>query len=900
MIELSPSFIRKHVADSAVIFQRGAHIYRSGSFHCEEADLEHGQFVYDVDGSYGDYKTIIQLEGSNVKTSCDCPYPGSGCKHTVAVLLDVCDRINAGKAVVPPEDAPGGVDEESPCLGPEEIRGQAIEDRKKRARSEDFKVIMGEMFKGEHLVETLNGKTYTVTLHDPSGGCGHCSCPDYLTNRLNTCKHLIFLTAMFKKRNDFKSRILKERFPFIDIFWDSERKLPRMFCERPEEEISEIRSVLDEYFDREGLFTKASLLDFLTLLGRLDGQKRVRFRESVLTRVDDFLHAHQLREMASDDHQDFSFLRTELYPYQREGVRFALYKKGALIGDEMGLGKTLQAIALAVLKKQVFGFSKVLVVTMSSLKEQWKREIERFSGEKAMVVGGSRLVRRQAYQDQDAMFKITNYEAVLRDGNSIGSFSPDLVILDEAQRIKNFNTKTADAIKGLPRKHSIVLTGTPLENRLEDVYSIVQFLDPNLLAPLWQFAADHFLLSRKSKGKILGYRNLEKLHEKLRSIVIRRRKEEVLKDLPEQLVNNYYLDLSEQQAKLHAGFKQSLFPLLNKKFLTPMDIRRIQEILLCMRRVCDSTFLIDRNTHISPKLTELDSILDELVIQNKRKVVIFSEWTTMTYLIGRHLSLAKIPFVELTGRVPVPKRQLLIDEFTKNPDCRVFLSTDAGGTGLNLQAADCVINFELPWNPARLNQRIGRVHRIGQKSKCVNVVNLICKQSVEENILAGIQLKTEVFKGVFDGEIDTVLFSREKRTEMLNEIRKLMGEEPEAVAPEMKSSEEIPADTPHYLNPKVLQEAETVMAYDQEESVQETPELESEPRSEAGQPAGAFLAEQSPERLETVLNSGMQFIGGLLEMATGKKIEVAAGDQKMISIDRNSGEVTLRFKLPGF
>lgn len=196
--------------------------------------------------------------------------------------------------------------------------------------------------------------------------------------------------------------------------------------------------------------------------------------------------------------------------------------------------------------------------------------------------------------------------------------------------------------------------------------------------------------------------------------------------------------------------------------------------------VCDSTYLIDRKTHISPKLKELDGIIDELVVQNKRKMVIFSEWTTMTFLIAKHLSDMGIPFVELSGKVPVKKRQALIDGFTNNPECRVFLSTDAGGTGLNLQAADCVVNFELPWNPAKMNQRIGRVSRIGQESGCINVINLIAKNSIEERIRAGIQLKTDLFKGVFDDDgPDVVEFSREKRDELLNRLRAMMGEDPE-------------------------------------------------------------------------------------------------------------------------
>ncbi len=906
MFNLTREYIRKQVAYSDVIYQRGTRIYEHGAYLCKDADPKIGRFVYDVAGTYGDYTTRIQLLKDGLGSSCDCPYPGKGCKHTVAVLLDVHDRINRWKSALPDKTAPSietDVETTEPYLTAEEIKDQALEDRKKRSKHEEFKVTLGEMYKGEHLVETPKGRQYLVTLHDPQESRGHCTCPDFLTNRLGTCKHLIFLGRELKKRKDFKKRLDQEHFPFVDIFWDSVHDLPRVFCERPIAEISDIQGLLSEIFDRDGLFAQRQLSDLLPLLSHLNGNKRVRVQEPVLKRLDDFLHERQLLELAKADFPSLATMKTRLYPYQKKGVKFGLYKKAALIGDEMGLGKTLQAIAIGILKKEVFGFNKVLVVTLASLKEQWKREIERFTEEKAAVVAGNPLQRRAIYEEDDSLFKITNYEAVLRDVTIISRFKPDLVILDEAQRIKNFNTKTAEAVKGIPTKHSLVLTGTPLENKLEDVYSIVQFLDPHMLSPLWKFAADHFMLSRNKKGKIIGYRNLDLLHEKLKAIVIRRRKEEVLSDLPDEVVNNYYLDLSEKQQKIHNGYLQSLLPLLHKKFLTPMDLRRMQELLLCMRRVCDSTYLIDRKTNISPKLKELEGILDELVVQNGRKVVIFSEWTTMTFLIAKHLSEAGIPFVELSGKIPVHKRQPLIDEFTHNQECKVFLSTDAGGTGLNLQAADCVINFELPWNPARMNQRIGRVNRIGQKSRCVNVVNLITKNSIEEKILTGIQLKTDLFKGVFDGGTDKVEFSHEKRTEMLNRLREMMGEEPQIPASAARSTEEVPEDTPHYLNPKVLQEQDERVAYEaEEETVCDSDitaeEAATEEKENGGQ--GSVLAGQSPEKVEEVLNSGMQFIGGLLEMATGKKIKSVDDDQRMIRIDKKSGEVTMKFKLPGF
>ena len=895
MFDITREFIDEHFADTSLIYRRGLDIYAHGAFVLKEADRDTGRFTYSVDGSYGDYTTAVRVREEGVETNCNCPYPAEGCKHAVAALLDVRDIMDGWKRDV----AKGSVsldEPEEPYLSPEEIREQALEDRRLRARNEAFTITEGEMLKGAHLVETSAGRQYTVTLHDPALGTGHCTCPDFLTNHLGTCKHMIHLAHVLGKKRGFTARLKRERFPFVDIYWDSVGDEPRLFKERPWSEFGDMEPPAARCFDEEGVFTGRDLSDLVPVLFDLHSHKAIRVAGSVIDRVNAFLEDRQLTGMNENACMPAA-LATTLYPYQEEGVRFGLHKRATLIGDEMGLGKTLQAIALAISKKEEFGFTKVLVITPASLKEQWKREIERFTGERASVIAGPPAKRRSLYYGNGDYFKITNYEAVLRDVTVIGRYKPDLIILDEAQRIKNFSTKTADAVKQIPRRHALVLTGTPLENKLEDVYSIVQFLDPLLLAPLWQFAADHFMLSRERKGRILGYRNLELLRKKLVPLVIRRKKEDVLSDLPDEIENNYYIELHEKQQKMHQGFLQALVPLLDQKYLTPMDLRRIQELLLRMRMVCNSTYLIDRKTHISPKLMELEGIIDELVVQSNRKMVIFSEWTTMTFLIARHLSEAKIPFVELSGKIPVHKRQSLIDEFTHNPDCRVFLSTDAGGTGLNLQAADCVVNFELPWSPARLNQRIGRINRIGQTSKCVNVVNLISKHSIEEKIFAGIQLKTDLFKGVFEDGDDRVEFTNEKRNEMLNRLRDMMEEEHALPTRDPSKQEEIPEDTPYYLNPEVLRDKDEERDYVSEEPVEEVEAPQEEIDEE---PAGSVFARQPPEKMENVLNSGMQFLGGLIEMATGRKMEASGDDGRMVTIDKDTGEVTLKFKLPGF
>ncbi len=172
---LTPDYIRKKVADTGIIYKRGERLFEYGACVGRRMDAQNGRFEYAVDGSYGDYTIRIQLDGKRVDTSCDCPYPGVGCKHTVAALLDISQNIRYADPAVA-----GGAGEapEEPYLSPDEIRAQALEDREKRARSEKLRIYAGDMVKGEHLVESPAGKQYTVTLHDPVNGIGRCSCPD--------------------------------------------------------------------------------------------------------------------------------------------------------------------------------------------------------------------------------------------------------------------------------------------------------------------------------------------------------------------------------------------------------------------------------------------------------------------------------------------------------------------------------------------------------------------------------------------------------------------------------------------------------------------------------------------------------------------------------------------------
>ena len=903
MKQLNHGLIKEKIARTDVVFERGENLFALGNYSLVEEDTEHRLYSYSFDGSYGDYRVSINLGGNPPSGTCTCPYPYKGCKHVVAACLDIAARQKRAESLRVEAQVP------HEFLTPEEIKAVALESRKERAKQEDLSLIRGETYKGRHWVRTPKGKEYELTIYKPGEGSGHCSCPDFATNHLETCKHLIFACNELSADDAWPEQAETEVFPFVHFTWNSRLQSPCCYYEGIED--NELREAVEKLFNEKGVYTRDSIQGLYKIYSRFsDTIEALQFDEHLLERMEELLYRKEMRKLEKKS-LDFSFLKTSLYPYQEEGVRFAVFKKAAIIADEMGLGKTLQAISTALLKNRIFDVKKVLIICPSSLKSQWEQEIRTFTDASAIVISGSRKKRRDTYFESPAFFKISNYEAVMRDILTIAEWKPDFVILDEAQRIKNFETKTHRAIQSIPHTHSLVITGTPIENKLEDLYSIIQFSDPTLLTPLWAFAAQHFKLSKHKKGKVLGYQNLESVHEKIRPLLLRRKKTDVIDNLPEKVENNYYIDLSAEQEEIHRGYMSSLLPLIGKKFLTPMDIKRIQKILLAMRMTCDSTYLIDKKTNVSPKLVELVSILKEQVVENRRKAVIFSEWTNMTYLIGKVLSELGLDFVEFTGKVPTDKRQLLIDEFRNNPECRVFLSSDAGGVGLNLQNSDFLINFELPWNPAKLNQRIGRVHRIGQQSESVNVINLISKNSIEEKVYAGIHLKQELFDAVLEGASDDVDLSQENKNRFVNQVRALFeGEQiEEGVGLEKAPPAELDEQTPHYLNPEVFREKEAEVDIEAEEfeeagqegmeSVRDADALRRENFSGQESSSSSSGHTASAEQMEAVLNQGMGFLNSLSMMATGRPLAEGEG-KKAVEVDRETGEVVMRFKLPGF
>lgn len=471
-----------------------------------------------------------------------------------------------------------------------------------------------------------------------------------------------------------------------------------------------------------------------------------------------------MEQVYTDEALD-ALLTTRLYPYQKEGVRFAVKAGKAIIADEMGLGKTVQAICCAEIYLREKLSENVLIVCPNSLKYQWKSEIERFTKQSVIIIEGYASKRLELYSSP-IPYKIVSYQSLLGDIKSLGRLATDILIMDEVQRLKNWNTQLAWAVRRIDAHYSILLSGTPLENKLDELVSIVQLADPYCLSPLYKFRFDHIITDPVS-GKAIGYKNLGDIRERLKDTLIRRTKQSVLLQLPKRTDQFLLIPMTPEQSSRHETLRTAVARLVSKwqrsGNLSEEERRRLLLMLGQMRMLADSTFIIDQDLEHrhDVKVSELMNILDDALDGGTAKIVVFSEWERMMRLVALELDGRGIRYEFLHGGVPAQKRSELIERFTNGSDCRIFLSTDAGSTGLNLQAASLLINLDLPWNPAVLEQRIGRIYRLGQEVP-VQVLNLVSKGSIEEDMIDRLRFKRTMFEGALDGGDDTIFLSEDK------------------------------------------------------------------------------------------------------------------------------------------
>ena len=450
--------------------------------------------------------------------------------------------------------------------------------------------------------KTVN--TYKVALRSADNSLNFCSCPDFKTNQLGTCKHVEAVLLKIKSKPALKKQLAIPYIPpYTSVYLDynGQRKVKLRIGT---ENSAGYERLSKGFFDEELVLMKTAFLKFEIFLQKAHKlHPEFRCYEDALEYIVQERNSKQRQQLVADKQTELlkDISKAKLFPYQERGVLFAVKAGRCILADDMGLGKTLQAIVCTEVLRKQFNINTALIICPTSLKYQWKTEIEKFTGNtNVCVVEGNILARKKLYSNNTADYLIVSYQMAANDFAYLNGMQADVLILDEAQRIKNWRTKTSAAIKRIKTTYALVLTGTPVENKIEDLYSLMQIVNPYMLGSLHNFLSKHQVKEGET-DKVIGYKNLNDVGIQLRDVLLRRTKKEVLEDLPKRMDKNLFVPLTSEQYELHEEYGERVAKLVNKwkrmHFLSEEDRQSLLKFLNMMRMVSDTTYIIDQETN---------------------------------------------------------------------------------------------------------------------------------------------------------------------------------------------------------------------------------------------------------------------------------------------------------------
>ena len=713
-----------------------------------------GFYEIDIDSQVSLGQNIFWLNLPDASVTISATEKGLQLSCTESLFKD--EYIGAALSVILEEKESLGLTHISPYTDEKsggEIIQKALSLREERAQKESMQLIgpeNGDGPWGEYRILSNNsGKTYRAAIRGLERGQSYCSCPDFKCNTLGTCKHLIFAHKKMQEQysdDALKSAYIRKNASVTLTYGDEVQLKVEMPNSNPPPELEP--------------FSKTIIEDVNSLIKAIQRSLSAGFDVTIYPDASEFIDAALFKQRINDlvgkikERKDShpllnTLLKEPLLPYQLEGIAFAAAAGRSVIADDMGLGKTVQAIGLAEFLKQQAGIKKVLVITPASLKNQWISEVSRFTDLSYQLIAGSAEDRSEQYGN--AFFSIANYEQILKDKPFVERISWDLIILDEGQRIKNYESKTSKAIKSLKSTYALILSGTPLENRLEDLFSIINFVDNRLLGPAFQFFDDYQV--KDEKGRLTGYKNLDKLREKLSKVLIRRTRKNVLPELPPISQENRFIPPSEEQLAMDTSCRKQMQMIIGKRHLSEMDILRLRKSMTESRMAADCLSLVNKESdELSSKIKEIVNILQQSQENPNSKVLLFSEWNLMLDKVSYALDQEEIVYNRIDGTMTANQKDLSVDSFNKSEKA-VLLCSNTASLGLNLQSADTVINVDIPWSPTRIEQRKARAHRLGQKQP-VHVINLITASTIEERLFNNFDKKLELFTAALDPDTD--------------------------------------------------------------------------------------------------------------------------------------------------
>lgn len=856
------------IGSGSLSYRQGQSLYLNGQ--CSLLSESGHHYRFSVDDKYGDFQVGVSYE-NQLDLTCTCKSE-IVCRHKTAALLQLDELFKLGEDDLPPD----GIK-----YTRKGMIQRVIDERKKKAQQAVYTLEFADNIFGEHLLTNERGVQYRITFRDLARRHGYCNCPDYRINKLGACKHLIYA---FQHLQNEPAKIPEQlpRYPFIEVFLNPFRnnKISYFF---PEKLTGTIAELFYRYFGNKNFIEEEEVERFTGFLNNTDKFKQILVRPEVLEKVKKRAEAASIERLKKEKKLNFALLKNPLLPFQIEGVEFATFSTGAILADDIELGRITQAAATALLKRDLFGFDKTLIICPATLKHQWKREIEKISGDQPIIIEGNNEERERLLNASGHYFMIINYENVLNDLISLTNLHADFIILDEAQRIKNYASNISVAIRSIPRRHTLVLAGSPFESRLIELYALVMHVDQYLISPLWEFSYKYCIFDDHNSNNIVGYYNLDELMLQLENVLLRREKDQVIKQLPQISNIDIPVDLHPYQVKIHLKLANELLVMINKKMLTQYEMQHVFQLIKNLRMASDSTFLLDDLTNISPKIEELKSILTERlnIRKNRKKVIIFTEWKKMLQIITRALRTSRIKHVAITDETPAKERSAVFKTFEQDDDCNVLISSQVDLNAADLKIADVIINFDVPADRESKSLRMGSLSGIIQRKGNLTIINLIAKNSIEEKIAGGLELDfNEKSKKKQDKELPAGL-PKILQAELVEAVREI------ANKLNIQSAEIVSTQ-------KATDAGQMVLDFASEEPGFSQHIVATDPQLLMKQQMLDKRLKISPAKMDQVLSGSASMLAQMLKITTGEDIDIT---QFSPEFDPETGEILLRFRV---
>lgn len=849
---------------SRLAYQAGNALYLNNQ--CVLQSREGTHFAYTVEDNYQDFFTDVFFDDNakKVEMQCNCKAEGI-CSHKVSALLQLH------------EDLSQETDEKSNTgmkYTREGMITRVMAEREEKAKNEIFQLEFADNIYGEHFITNQQNRTYKLTFYDFEKRQGYCSCPDHHTNKLGTCKHLIYAFNTFLNEHANKA-IPAQEFPFLEVFLHPLKEY-RISWFYPGKLPAEIKKLVTTYFDEEQQISNKKLIEFQGFIREAQKYKFIKIRPEVVEKIDKAIELEMLLDLKSKTILNFDKLDVKLYPYQKEGVEFIVFNKGAILADEVGLGKTLQAIVAAQFKKECLNLNSVLIICPDSLIQHWEQEIQKAGGESCVVMKGAKDVNDSKIQRHwdyrvETYFNIIGFDDFASQSSVIESFTPDMLIIDEAQKISNFDSDLARIIRKIKRKHLLIITDSKPVNQLMQFYAMVGLIDNTVLTPLWEFSYQHCLFDSQVLDKITGYYNQENVERRIPSLLLRREKEDVIDQL--QKINHLIVPVnfsSFRQAQHQKLVAEALF-LLDKKLKTKFGWQNLAQLLMQMKSMA-SVVLTSKSTQTSSaKFVEFKHFLLEKInfVATSKKIIVFAEEEESRKQLHRFFKECRVPSEFLKPGLSDQEKQIVFERFEQHQGTSVLLLKE--GNYEQVPDSEVLIYFDLSLNRQAIDKRFAYLQQQSAAQPPL-LVHFLSRDSIEYGIYQILQEKSSLFDEISDFILrknEDAELSREAQNKLKTILQGLQIEKSQGTRKE---------DSGQILLFPLTDEHQSISLSGEEHKVFEKPEIRPT---------------KSSVDIKQLLNDAHSFLSSLYAFQTGKELPWKTDD---INLKMNEEEIVLRIK----